>query len=148
MKITIQKFTEKDYPLYRAWFEDKALQRTIGGIDQEWLEYILRDEDSSEYTMFYDGELVGVLGVQHPSKKEQSYVITNIAIKPALKNKGFGTKMLWEVVKLIKLKSDEYWVSYVDRSNKNAQQFFEKNNWNKIGEGEDDLIRYEYRREH
>jgi len=75
-----------------------------------------------------------------PTEIEHSYTITNIAVKPNLKNNGIGSEVLAALLNKYQLRENEYWVSYVGMENKNGQRFFEKNGWTKITEN--DMIKY------
>jgi N-acetylglutamate synthase-like GNAT family acetyltransferase len=141
--FNFQKFSARDFKTYKAWFKDKTLQKTLGYIDKEWLDYILTDQTGIEYSVFQNQQLIGVIGLNYPNETEKSYVISNIALQPNLKNRGLGSKMLKAFMQKITLKPEEYWVSYVENFNFNAQHFFEKNGWTKINEV-DEMIRYEY----
>ena len=88
---------------------------------------------------------MGVIGITYPTDKEAYYVITNMAVKPSLKNKGLGSKIIKELINRTALKPKEYWVSFVDKENKNGRHFLEKNGWTKKSAIEDGMIRYEFR---
>ena len=142
-EFEFRKFTRADYQAYKSWFNNNALKKTLGDIDEEWLDYIMKDEEGIELTVSKNGELVCVIGLIYPNAKESSYIITNIAVKPLLKNKGLGTKILTQLIEKTELKQNEYWAAYVEMSNLNGHRFFEKNDWKRM-EGDDDMVRYEF----
>lgn len=145
MEFIFREFVKDYFDEYESWFENEELKTALEGIDEEWLHYILNDDKGEELAVFKAEQLVAVIGVQYPDKLVPCYGISNIAIKPNLKNKGLGSKILSALLKRKYLKPNEYWVCFVDVKNKNGQRFFEKNNWKKISVEEHDMIRYEFR---
>ncbi len=139
-KFEFRKFIRQYFNEYCNWFKDKELKNTLGYIDEEWLNFILKDEEGIELAVFQDNKLICVIGLNYPDEMNKSYTITNIAVKPNLKNKGIGSEILLELLKKYQLNEDEYWVSFVDLKNKNGQRFFEKNGWMKYIEK--DMIKY------
>lgn len=139
-KFIFEKFEKKHYSEYQSWFSDPDIKNALGYIDDEWLNYILNDQEGIELVAIKDSMILAVIGLHFPSPKDPTYTITNIAVKPQLKNKGFGSQILSALINEYPLKNNEYWVCHVDPQNKNAQRFFEKNAWEKSQE--QDMIKY------
>ncbi len=145
-ELTIRKFKKEDYSIYKKWFSNAHLNATLGGIDQEWLDYILSEKDGEELAVIQNNQLVSVLGIVFPNKQHPTYIITNIAVDPKLKHNGLGTRVIELLMKHYKLGDNEYWACFVEKSNTEAQHFFEKNNWKQIAQKNDEaMIWYEYR---
>ncbi len=137
-------FSKEHYPIYQSWFSDAVLQKALGKLDKEWLNYVLTDKSGTEWAVFEKNQLIAVIGVTHPIQTHNYYVISNIAINPTLKRQGLGSKILQLLLQQMPLKKGQYWVSYVEPDNTIAQQFFIKNNW--INKGiVDGMFQYEQR---
>jgi ribosomal protein S18 acetylase RimI-like enzyme len=142
--MEFRKFTAEDYPEYSSWFEDVQLQKALGPIDEEWLNYVLNDEEEGmELAVVSESKLVAVVGTTLPHDQYAYRIITGIAVKPALRSQGLGSKVLVKFLEEVQLEAGEYWVSYVEKSNVCGQAFFEKHAWTKFEE--EDMFRYEYR---
>lgn len=141
--LDVRRFEKSDYEEYKSWFQDEQLQQALGSIDEEWLDHILHVDGQTEFAVFLGEGMVAVVGVTYPISKEEYYVISNIAIKPSLRNQGLGSKVLMQLLKEAQLKKYEFWVSYVEKTNACGQAFFEKHRWSRIEEEE--MIKYEYR---
>lgn len=113
----------------------------MGGIDDDWLEYIMNDKDGEEIAVLNDSEqLVAVVGITYPAENYSFYVITNLAIHPESLRTGLGSKVLNQLLLEIPLKPGQYWVTYVEAFNLAAQQFFLKNGWEKVLYPKDEMI--------
>ncbi len=139
-KLEFRKFETQDFLEYKAWFEDSKLKQAIGFVDEDWLKHILQDKEGVELAVLIESELIAVIGIKFPSENNKSYAITNIAVKPNLRNSGIGSRVLNALLDRTKLLDGEFWICYVDFKNKTAQQFFEKNGWKKYPE--DDMVKY------
>lgn len=143
-KYTFRKFNKQDFKEYKNWFQDVLLKTALGSVDGEWLKYILTDTEGTELAVSMKEELICVIGINYPTEAEGSWVITNIAVKPSMRNKGIGSEILAELIKSTRLEEEEFWLAYVDKENIAAQGFFKKNNW--IRGIDEDMIKYEYKK--
>ena len=141
-KYQYKKFTREDYKEYSNWFQDPDLKKSLGGIDEEWLNFILEDEQGIEYAVFLDNELICVIGITLPSQNNDYLVISNLAVHPDHRRKGIGSEVLGNL--LFKLKPKENWVSFVASENQKAADFFKKNGWAKRETDQDGMIRFEF----
>lgn len=129
MDLFFKPFEQEDFEDYKSWFADTVLNRFLGPIDDTWLESVLAQTNGIQYSVLGDAQLVAVLGVKVPDVYHQYYVITDMAVKPAMQGKGLGTRILSELYRLHPLKSNETWRTYVNESNHRALVFFQKNGW-------------------
>ena len=129
MTLLFSKFTKKDFPEYKAWYEDAELNMRLGPMDDAWLEHVMNETDGCQYSVFHDKELVAVIGFKFPDSKHPAYFITDFAMKPNLRNKGIGSEILHELIKQHPLKPRQTWKAFVDIRNPRAKTFFEKNGW-------------------
>lgn len=144
--ITIRKFTAQDFPIYKKWFSDQTLQETLGHVDDEWLNHILKDQEGYEFVILDNQKLVAVIGVVLPTQKNPITVITNIAVDPKEKGKGYGTIALQKVMEEIGTTAGGIWAAYVSQNNVEGQHFFDKQKWIKISTNDkEEFVRYEYR---
>jgi len=111
---------------------DKLLIETpeyYDGVDEdEWLSLILNEQkglnefDGCTYSVFQNEELVSVIGIAYPDKKDPCFGITNIAVKPILRSTGIGKRIFKKIMKLHPLKKGQYWIAPVDKSNLKAKK--------------------------
>lgn len=143
MNLVYVKFIVEHFDRYCKWFENKRIQETLYGIDEEWLQHVLNDTTGIEYAVFRGDEMVAVVGVKFSTKENPSYVITNIAVNPVYFGQGIGSKVLKDLFHMHELKSDESWVAYVEAHNVRANRFFEQNGWILDGDkDEDGMLRF------
>lgn len=126
MFLRFSKFQKEHFPEYKSWFEDAELNMRLGPMDDAWLEYVTRETDGCQYSVFCGEELIAVVGIKYPTAKHPEYYLTDFAMKPALRSKGIGSKVLRE---LLRMHSDRHWKAFVDVRNPRAKTFFERHGW-------------------
>lgn len=128
-------FKKEDFPEYLTWFQDPDLHKRLGPMedDDEWLTEILQDDDGCTYSVFMNEKLVAVIGLVFPNKEFPIYCISSIAVKPMLRSKGIGKKVLQGIIELHPLEKGQYWKAFVDEKNPKATSFFERNGWKFVG---------------
>ncbi len=119
-------FQAHHFPSYQDWFSDASLAKYLGPVDEEWLQCVLEEKDGAQYAMLDNGNLVGVAGVKHPTSDHPYYVLTDIAIAPQERKKGYGAKLLKA---LYEQYHDLYWLCYIDLDNSSAIAFFTRQGW-------------------
>ncbi len=144
-RLSLHPFQESNYPAYKSWYQDPQLNKALGPIDEEWLNHILHSDEGQELAVFSGSELVAVVGITNTHKDYDFRAITNIAVKPALRNQGLGSQVLALLLKEVPLEAGEFWVAYVDYDNPSAQAFFAKEGWQRIEEEGEDMLRFEFR---
>ncbi len=100
--------------------------------DDEWLNHVLRETMGKEFSFFMGEELIAVVGILFPTQNEQAFYITDFAVKPNQQGKGVGSAVLTYLLSLHKVETVKIWKVYVNKRNKLAQKFFEKNKWDHI----------------
>ncbi len=139
----IVKFSKQFYPTYKSWFEYPSIAKTLGHIDEEWLNFILKDKNGTELALINtSGQLLGVIGLVFPTAQHNYYVITNLAVSPKLQNQGIGTTILNLLNTKYRCSDQQYWLTFIAIDNKPAQAFFAKNGWISMGQ-EGELLRYQ-----
>lgn len=108
---------------------DPVLSKYLGSVDQEWLNHVLEDHEGEEWSVIENSTLIGVVGVVLPTATNNYFTITNMAVCPNLRNKGYGKTILQLLFTQYFDHETKKFVCYVDASNSLAQQFFLKNNW-------------------
>src|SRR5262249_55078432 len=111
--VQFRKFTRADFPEYKSWFMDPELNRQLGPMDDEWLEYVLNEQDGAQYTIFRDDEIVAVLGILLPDERRPDYYITDLAVKPSLRGQRIGSGTLQKLFELLPLKPGQKWRAFV-----------------------------------
>lgn len=132
-----RRFKAEDFAEYKLWFQDALLQRELGPMDDEWLDAVLNEKDGCEYSVVRNRELVAVIGVKFPQAEHPDFYLTDFAIKPSLRGKGFGSQILAELLQLHPIKPHQTWRGFVSCGNEQAKGFFRKNGW-VIGSEPDD----------
>ena len=98
MNYTFSRFTKQDYPLYKKWINDRYLRTFLGGMDKDWLAYILEESERTDFAIHQNHSLVGVAGIQK-SEMDLQYMITNFCINPNLEIDKIGAKNTAGLVK-------------------------------------------------
>ena len=143
MNFVYLKFERTHFDIYFKWFEEEQTREALYGIDEEWLEYVLKDTTGAEYAVFRDDKMVAVIGIKFPDEENQFCVITNLAVNPELFGNGIGSQVLQDLEAIYKGNENESWVAYVEVKNEKARRFFEKNGWKLNKEmDEDGMLRY------
>lgn len=130
--LTFHKFTHKSYPAYKSWFQNKALAKALGDIDKEWLTHVTTQTDGTEFAIYLEDELVGVVGLQFPPSSGYHHVITNIAVNPSRNREGIGSAILSQLPEALNLTDEQHLIAYVETPNLAAQAFFTKNGWHRV----------------
>ncbi|MBI3336260.1 GNAT family N-acetyltransferase [Candidatus Peregrinibacteria bacterium] len=129
MNLQFSTFRVEDFPEYKSWYDDAELNKRLGPMDDEWLSHIMSERDGCEYSIFRDRELVAVTGLTFPTIEHPYYIVTDLAIKPHLRDQGIGSAILHELMRLHALQPGQSWKVFVDIKNPKAKLFFEKNGW-------------------
>lgn len=141
------RFQQADFAEYRQWFSDPDLNKHLGPMDHAWLDYVLTDTTGMELSCFQGGELVAVVGICYPTAEHATYVITDLAVNPALRGTGIGRTVLEQLVRADELAATPVWLAYVMADNPGAKAFFERLGWTCIAvpSPTDDKYTFTYR---
>ncbi len=148
MSVGIRKFEEKDIPYKVKWINDdnnnKYLHYDLPIREDKtliWFKSIVDREDRADYTITYNNEpagLIGLLNIDKKNKKAEYYICLG---GEEFKGKGIAyeaTKLLLEMaykeLDLIKV------YLYTEKDNISAQKLFEKIGFEKEGLLKKDLI--------
>lgn len=143
--LLFKKFSEEHFTEYQSWFSDDELKTALEGVDEEWLDHIINNEEGLDYAIFERDKMIGVVGLLFPTEKNSFYVLSNIAVHPEWKNKGKGSRILSDLFQQKEI-STEDWICFVAIDNISAHCFFEKNNWNKEEAIEDEMYCFRFKR--
>jgi len=99
-ELKLLKFKPEDFEEYKSWYKDVNLAKELGPMDKEWLNAVLKEKDGQEYSAFNKENLVAVVGIKFPNTEHPYYFITDIAVKPSLKNQGIGSQVLQKLIEL------------------------------------------------
>lgn len=124
-------FNAADFDTYRSWYDDPELNRTLGPLDDEWLDHVLGESPPRQFSFFEEGKLVAVLGIEGPKPGESTWYITDIAVDPSCKRDGVGQRVLSMLLETYAQDEDppESWIAFVDAENEPALQFFSSMGW-------------------
>lgn len=145
-QLIFTKFKPQDFAEYQSWFKDPELNAHLGPMEENdpWLDYILTNNEGVEYSIFNEHQMIAEVGILFPNQQYPSYYITNLAIKPGLRNQGVGSKVLKALINLHPLKGGESWKTAVNANNPKARSFLEKNGWIGLSSTPDDANMYDY----
>lgn len=119
-------FQAHHFSIYQDWFSDASLAKYLGPLDDEWLQCVLDEKDGAQYALLDNGKLVGVAGMKYSTSGHAHYVLTDIAIAPQERKKGYGAKLL---MALFAQHHELYWLCYIDPDNSGAIAFFTQQGW-------------------
>lgn len=124
-----RKFERADFIEYRRWYEDAQLNRQLGPLDEEWLEYVLHETDGVQLCFLRADELIAVAGIKFPDEDHPFYVITDLAVKPSLRGQGIGTETLSRLLQASEFNQSLCWRAFVMPDNLSARAFFLRCGW-------------------
>ena len=142
--LSVRAIARDDWAWIQRWFTDETLNRELGPLDEEWLEYVLADREGAELVVEEDGQPVALVGIvwgdaRHP------HGITDLAIDPARRRTSIGRRAVAAILAWPELPPTTRWVAFVDRGNRPARSFFEALGWEYEGldgEGDDAMHRF------
>lgn len=145
LNLKFESFKKEHFETYKNWFKNDVIKEALYFIDEEWLEYVLKDTKGIEYVVLLNDEILAVVGIEFPSEDEKYYGITNLAINPTKFRKGYGSAILKELYKIHPLEKNEAWLAFVEYDNISAKLFFEKNGWTEIScdSNKEEMYRFE-----
>ena len=144
LELQLREFTRADNVEYSLWFADRSMNRYLGPAwSSEELDQILKNEAGSVLSVFHSSELIGVVSMALPNSEHKRYGVTGVAVKPQKQRQGFGAKILLALQKYYKTPHGQEWMGFVNVGNDLAQQFMEKQGWEK-GDIENEMYRYMY----
>ncbi len=126
MDFKFARFRRENFLEYKSWYNDADLNKWLGPMDDDWIDYVLSESDGIEYAVYKSEEMIAVIGFKFPTSEYPAYFITDFAIKPSMRSKGIGSMILQE---LVELHQDMPWYAFIDAANTRVISFFEKNNW-------------------
>lgn len=143
--IVSRRFEARDYQLYKKWFSDPELNLQLGPMDKEWLNHVLTDQSGAQYSFFSSGIFIAVAGVLFPDAEHDCYYLTDIAVKPDLRSRGIGAKVIKKLLMHAELREAHNWRASVSVGNLAGLRLLENTGWNRllIQNDKDELIMFE-----
>ena len=143
--IQYHKFRKSDFSTYQRWFTDAELNKQLGPLDNDWLNYILADSTGDQFCFTHFDALIAVAGISSPTVVFPYNVITDIAVRPNLRRQGIGRFILELLPPMVKRDGAQIWRANVNPTNLAAIQLFEKSGWARIEQKtpDDDMIIFE-----
>ena len=139
----LRLFEAADFPAYRAWYADAELDAHLGPMDEEWLAFVLADQDGRQFSYLADEKLVAVVGVS-PDPDLDAWVVTDIAVDPALRGLGWAGRALTSLMRDEALGARPRRLAYVMSDNPGARRFFTAQGWRCIAKANaDDMALFE-----
>jgi GNAT superfamily N-acetyltransferase len=127
-----------DWVWISEWFQDPVLDRELGPLDAEWLEYVLAQTEGAELVLrSADGRPAALLGCVWDSAG-LGHGITDISVDPARRGQGLGRLAVEAALAWPEHPPAERWIAFVDPENRAAFGFFTALGWDH--EGRDELM--------
>ncbi|MEZ4865049.1 MAG: GNAT family N-acetyltransferase [Caldilineaceae bacterium] len=128
MKLDFRRFDQAHYPVYKAWFADPELDRRLGPMNQEWLDYVLAGQETEGITwaVYRDAEFVAVLETVFDPQQQLPAAITAIAVRPNLRGQGIGTAVLQQILALHRGQGIDDHVLYIAQDHTSARRLVER----------------------
>ncbi len=60
----LRLFEAADFATYRAWYADAELDEHLGPMDEDWLAFVLADQEGRQFSYLQDEMLAAVVGVR------------------------------------------------------------------------------------
>ena len=133
----LRLFEAADFPTYRAWYADAVLDEHLGPMDEDWLAFVLTDQDGRQFSYLVQETLVAVIGVA-PDPDLDAWVVTDIAVDPALRGLGWAGRALASVMRHDALGARPRRLAYVMPDNPGARRFFTAQGWRSVAEADAD----------
>ncbi|MBX2816912.1 MAG: GNAT family N-acetyltransferase [Saprospiraceae bacterium] len=144
MELQLRRFLEKDFVEYQHWFKDETMNKALGPMDDDWLRYVMEDENGIQIAIHSQETLISVIGIVPPEKEGGPFVISGFAVNPVVQNLGYGTASLHLLLKEFALQHVSQWICYVASENDVARHFFQKNGW-RPGVAENGMIPFYFK---
>ncbi|SCK55179.1 Acetyltransferases [Variovorax sp. HW608] len=123
----------EDWAWISEWFRDPVLDRELGPLDGEWLEYVLARTEGVELVLRgADGRPAALLGCVWDSAGVE-HGITDIAVDPARRGQGLGRLAVEAALAWPEHPPAERWIAFVDPENRAAFGFFTALGWDHEG---------------
>lgn len=145
MQLIFVPFAREHFETYASWYADEAMRTFLGGIDEEWLEHVLKEDKQKEYVVFLDEVMIGEVGLVLPDEEYPYFAITNLAIHPLHRSIGVGKHLLQELMSLQDPAGALPWRCYIHANNRAARHFFEGQRWKLLDlPVQDSMLPYEW----
>lgn len=139
--LRLEAFSGQHFAEYASWYAvDSKLKTFLGGVDEEWLEWVTSQDDQEEFAVFIGDSMVAEVGICLPKPGDPTYVITNIAVHPSRRGTGIGQTLLDRLRTHYSLTEGQYWLAYVEEDNTNALRFFQLAGWHAGSKEEKGMI--------
>ena len=125
---TLRAFRRQDYDQIRQWFDDPVLARTLGPLDEEWLETVMAEDPPAEFVFVENEDPIARIGIARPTQTDQPIVVTDLAVRPDRRHEGIGRDALAALLRDEVPPSREC-SAYVLLDNPGAKAFFEAIGW-------------------
>nr|WP_313417318.1 GNAT family N-acetyltransferase [Brevundimonas diminuta] len=133
----LRLFEATDFATYRAWYADAELDEHLGPMDEDWLAFVLADQQGRQFSYLQDEMLAAVVGVA-PDPERDAWVVTDIAVDPARRRQGLAQRALDAVTAHEALAQRPRRLAYVMPDNPGARRFFTAQGWRCIAEADAD----------
>jgi ribosomal protein S18 acetylase RimI-like enzyme len=127
--VQLREFTANDWQWVREWYQDAALDRELGPMGHDWLDYVLSRHDGVQLVAEDRDSPVALIGCAWAPTEIEAHVITDIAVAPQARGLGFGKMALELALSWPGHPPSKAWKAYVRLQNTPAILLFTKGGW-------------------
>lgn len=141
--LTFKKITQTEFAVLQAWFHDEELRLRVNGpTTQEWFDYV---SETSNVYVWMISELDRHVGVVQVDIVEDIGYLS-FFVNPALRNQGYGKKILQTVDALPELTSCKKLTGGIEEDNIASRRCVEACGYRNLGPDpdEDGMLLYEH----
>ncbi|MBJ9953428.1 MULTISPECIES: GNAT family N-acetyltransferase [unclassified Acinetobacter] len=135
--ISAREVNETDWSWILDWFKDPILDKELGPMDEEWLNYVLNKQDGPELVVMSDNQPIALVGCVWSLTNDGLHSISDLAVHPAYRGCGIGKSAVECLFKWPNHPPSKGWQAFVALENKSAQSFFIGIGWDMKGIDED-----------
>lgn len=130
--LGVRAMTRDDWAWIADWFHDEVLERELGPLDEDWLEYVLADESGVQLVVTMGEHPAALVGCTW-DQSEREHGITDLAVDPTRRGTGLGRLAIEVVLAWPGHPPAERWIAFVDQDNPPAHRFFTAIAWSYEG---------------
>ena len=127
--LSLRHFERNDWSWLKIWFQDAAINRELGPLDDEWLEHVLADRRGVQLVAEQDEQPVAIIGVTWGDEKDQRHGIRDLAVHPEKRRGGIGSKSVVAVLSWNGHPPTNKWIAFADLENLPPQRMLIAFGW-------------------
>lgn len=136
-ELSARRIRREDRDWIHRWFRDPYLNRELGPMDDEWLAFVLAEQEGVELVLEQPTPVglipVAMVGISWAARKEEP-TITDIAVDPERRRQGIGSRALTTAMEWPGIpETRTQWTAFVAERNTSAYFMFTRLGWTRSG---------------